>query len=96
VQNWPEDIFKPTIGNESIHQDCNDNGVGIVNFAISKNFVAKVKMFPHRNIHTYTLTSTAGKTRNHIGHILIAGRGHSIIIDVRLMCYWSLSGGCKS
>jgi hypothetical protein len=28
-----EDIFKPTIRNDSLHQDCNDNGVRIVNFA---------------------------------------------------------------
>jgi len=28
-----ETIFKPTIGNESIHQDSNDNGLRIVNFA---------------------------------------------------------------
>ena len=28
-----ENIFKPTIGNESLHQDSNDNGVRIVNFA---------------------------------------------------------------
>jgi len=32
-------IFKPTIGNESIHQYSNDNGVRIVNFATSKNLV---------------------------------------------------------
>jgi hypothetical protein len=31
-----EDIFKPTIENESLHQDSNDNGVRIVNFATSK------------------------------------------------------------
>ena len=36
-----ENIFKPTIGNESLHQDSNDNGVGIVNFATSKNLVVK-------------------------------------------------------
>jgi hypothetical protein len=30
-----ENIFKPTIGNESL-QDSNDNGVRILNFAISK------------------------------------------------------------
>ena len=30
-----ENIFKPTIGNESPHQDSNDNGVRIVNFATS-------------------------------------------------------------
>jgi hypothetical protein len=30
-----EDIFKPTIGNESLHEISNDNGV--INFATSKN-----------------------------------------------------------
>ena len=34
-----ENTFKPTIGNESLHQDSNDNGVSIVNFATSKNLV---------------------------------------------------------
>ena len=33
---------KPTIGNASLHQDSKDNGVGIVNFATSKNLVVKV------------------------------------------------------
>ena len=28
-----ENIFKPTIGNANLHQDSNDNGVRIVNFA---------------------------------------------------------------
>jgi hypothetical protein len=28
-----EDTFKPTIGNESLHQDSNDIGVRVVNFA---------------------------------------------------------------
>jgi hypothetical protein len=32
-----EDIFKPIIGNESIHEASNDNGVRVVNFATSKN-----------------------------------------------------------
>jgi hypothetical protein len=32
-----DDIFKPTIWNESLHQDSNDNGVRIVNFTTSKN-----------------------------------------------------------
>ena len=34
-----ENIFKLTIGNESLHQDSNDNGVSIVIFAISKSLV---------------------------------------------------------
>jgi hypothetical protein len=32
-----EDIFKPTVGNESLYKVSNDNGVRILNFAASKN-----------------------------------------------------------
>ena len=59
-----ENIFKPTIGNESLHQDNNDNGVKILYFATSKNLVVKSTMFPHRDIHKYTWTSPEGKTYN--------------------------------
>jgi hypothetical protein len=45
-----ENIFKPTIGNESLHQDSNDNGFRIVNIATSKNLVVKSTMYQHRNI----------------------------------------------
>jgi len=34
-----EDIFKPIIGQESLHHDSKDNGVRKVNFATSKNLV---------------------------------------------------------
>jgi hypothetical protein len=30
-----EDILKPSVGNESLHQDSNANGVRIVNFTTS-------------------------------------------------------------
>jgi len=83
MQKWGKNIFKPTIGNESPHQDSNYNGVRIVSFATSKNFVVKGTMFPHRNIHKYTWTSTDGKTRNQIDHILIDRRWHSSVLDVR-------------
>jgi hypothetical protein len=46
-----EDTFKPIIGNESLHEDSNDNGVRVVNFATSKDLVVKSTMVPHRNIH---------------------------------------------
>jgi hypothetical protein len=41
-----EDIFKPTIGNESLHAISNYNGVGAVDFATSKNLTVKSTMFP--------------------------------------------------
>jgi hypothetical protein len=76
-------MFKPTIGNESLHQDSNDNGVRVVNFATSKNLVVMSTMFLHQNIHKYTWTSPDGKTHNQINHILIDRRWHSSILNVR-------------
>ena len=78
-----ENIFKPTIGNESLHQDNNDNGVKTVNFAMSKNLVVKSTMFPNRDIHKHTWTSPVEKTHNQIDHILIDRRRQSSILDVR-------------
>ena len=50
-----ENNFKPTIGNESLHQDSNDNGVRIVNFATSKIWLLRA-----RCSHTGTFISTSG------------------------------------
>ena len=78
-----ENIFNPTIGNESLLQGSNGNGVRIVNFATSKNLVVKSTMFPHRNFHKYTWTSPDGKTHNQIDHILIDRRWQTSILGVR-------------
>jgi hypothetical protein len=77
-----EDIFKPTIRNESLHEICNDNGVRVVNFAISRSLIVKITVFPHRNIHKFTETSPDGKIRNQIDHILIDRRRYSSILGV--------------
>jgi hypothetical protein len=77
-----EDTLKPTIGNKNLHEDIDDNGVRVVNFATSKDLVVKSTMFPHRNVYKYTWTSPVGKTYNQIGHILIDRRWHLSILDV--------------
>jgi hypothetical protein len=78
-----ENIFKLTVGNDSLHEDSNDNGVREVNFATSKNLVVKSRMFPHSNIHNYTWTSPDEKTHSQIDHILIDSKWHSSILDVQ-------------
>jgi len=83
MQKRGDNIFKPTIWNESLHQDSNDNGVSIVNFATSINLVVKSTMFLHRDIHKYTWTSPNGKTRNQTDHIMTDRRWHSSILDAR-------------
>jgi hypothetical protein len=77
-----KNIFKPTIGNESLHQDSG-TGDRIVNFTTSKNVFVKSTMFPHRNIHKYTWTTPNGKTHNQIDHILIDRKWHSSTLDVQ-------------
>jgi hypothetical protein len=77
-----EDIYKTSVGNESLHEISSDNGVRVLNFAKSKNLI--VKMFPHRNIHKFTWTSPDGKLHKQTDHILIDRRWHSSILDVQL------------
>jgi hypothetical protein len=43
-----EDLFKQTL-ETILHEISNENGVGVVNSAISKNLVVKSTMFTHRN-----------------------------------------------
>jgi hypothetical protein len=41
-----ENIFKPTIGNESLHKNTNNNGARVVNFVTSKKtLLSKVRCF---------------------------------------------------
>jgi hypothetical protein len=60
-----EDIFKPVIGNESVHEASNDIKVRVVNFATLKNQIVK-STFPHHTIHKHTWTSPDGVTHNQI------------------------------
>lgn len=80
-----EEIYKATVGCESLHEISNDNGIRITNFAISKNLIIKSTCFKHKNIHKATWISPDGRTRNQIDHILIDKRHQSNILDVR--CY---------
>jgi endonuclease/exonuclease/phosphatase family metal-dependent hydrolase len=77
--------FKPTIGNERLREINNDNGVRVVNFATSKNLRVKSTMFPHRSIHKYSYNrkSPDGKIHSQIDHVLVDGRRHSNVLDVR-------------
>jgi hypothetical protein len=78
-----EDIFKPTIGSESLDEISNDNGVRTASFATSKNLIVKSTMFPHRNNHQFTWTFPDGKTHNQMEHILIDRRRQTSVLDVR-------------
>jgi len=44
-----EDIYKPTIGNENLHSETNNNGIQMIQFAISKGFNVQSTTVPHRH-----------------------------------------------
>jgi hypothetical protein len=56
-----EDIFKSSIGSNSLHEISNDNVVRGANFAVSSNLIVK-STFPRRYNHKYTWTSPGVKT----------------------------------
>jgi hypothetical protein len=45
VKVGSENIFKPTVENESLHESSNDDGVRVVNSVTSKNLVVKKQCF---------------------------------------------------
>jgi hypothetical protein len=50
-----EASFKPTIGNQSLHEiSTNNNRVRVLNFATSKNLIVKSTILPHHNIHKFS------------------------------------------
>jgi hypothetical protein len=66
-----EDIFKTTIGKESLHEISNGNVVRVVNFATSKNQIVMSKLFLHHNTYKYICSSPDEKTHNLVDHVLI-------------------------
>jgi hypothetical protein len=77
-----ENIFKPIIGNESVHEASNDNRVRVVNFATSKYLIVKNTTYPHHDIHKHTCISPDGVTHNQIDHVFIDKRRHSNILNI--------------
>jgi hypothetical protein len=78
VKVGKEDIFKPTTGNESLHNISNDNGVKVVNFATSKNLTIKSTMFLNHSIHEYAWILQVGKLR--LTMILYIGKGIQVYL----------------
>jgi hypothetical protein len=68
-----KNIFRPSIGKESLPKISNDNGVRVINFVTSKIEMSKV---PCTHIYKLSWTLPDGKTSNQIDHILLDRRRH--------------------
>ena len=76
-------VYKPTIGNENLHNEINNNRIKMIQIAISKSFNVR-STFPHYDIHKGTWYSGDGRTANQID-ILTSNRFRSAITDIRTL-----------
>ncbi|PSN34558.1 hypothetical protein C0J52_16762 [Blattella germanica] len=75
--------YRPNVGQYSIHNEENDNGNMLADFAITNNLAVSSTLFPHKTIHKITWQSPDGVTRNQIDHVLIDSRHTRDISDVK-------------
>jgi len=80
-----ESIHKPTTGNESLHNETNNNGVKMIQFAISNELNVTSTTFPHKDIHKETWYPADSRTVNQIDHVLISNRFRRTITDIRAL-----------
>jgi len=80
-----ENIYKPTIGSESLHEITNDNGNKLITFATARNMIISNTYFPHKKIHKQTWISPCGLVKNQIDHMLVDNRIKSCVNDIRSM-----------
>jgi len=80
-----EEMYKPTTGNESLHNETNNNGIKMIQFAISNGFNVRRSTFPYKDIHKETWYTVDGRIVNQIDHVLISKRFISAITDIRAL-----------
>lgn len=78
-----EEVFRNIIGRDSLHNECNENGMRLVDFAASRRMMVSSTRFPRKSIHKATWRSPDGFTRNQIDHVLIDARHGTDIQFVR-------------
>jgi len=75
-------MYKPTIGNESLRNESNNNGIKMIQFAISNDLNVRSTMFPHKDTQKETRYSADSRTASQIDHVLISNRLGSAITDI--------------
>lgn len=78
-----EDMFKSITGGESKHQESNDNGLRLINFAIERNMKIMSTHFKRREIYKGTWIIPGTNQANQIDHVLIQEKYARLINNVR-------------
>ena len=59
-----ESIYKPNVDSESLHNETNNNGIKMIQFAISNGLHVRSTTFSRKDIHKETWYSGDGRTAN--------------------------------
>ena len=73
----------PNVGKYSLHEETNNNGWRMIDFAITKNMATSSTLFQHKRIHKGTWRSPDETTSNQIDHVMIHSRHATDILDVK-------------
>ena len=79
-------IYKPTTGNESLHNETNNNNrIKMIQLATSNGLNERSTKFPHEDIHKNTRYSADGRMANITDHVLISSRFRTAITNIRAL-----------
>jgi len=84
AQVCQEEEYKQTAGSCSFHENSNNNGVRLINFAIGKGMVISSTRLPKKDIYKHTWTSPGGRFNSQIDHVVIDKRQKSSIKNLQM------------
>jgi hypothetical protein len=79
-----EDIYKLSIGSESLHNETTNNGIKMIQLAIPKCLNVSA-IFPHKDIHKETRYSSDCRTAIRTDHVLISNGFRIAVTDIRAL-----------
>ncbi|KAI4459498.1 endonuclease/exonuclease/phosphatase superfamily [Holotrichia oblita] len=83
AQIGKEECFKDVTGPYSIHEETNNNGERLCNFAATTGVVVMSTKFKHKRIHKITWMQPGRTDGNQIDHVLVQAKNMKAINDVR-------------
>jgi hypothetical protein len=78
-----EEEFRPTTGRFTLHQESNENGLRLINFAAAHKMVISSTVFRRKDIHKVTWVSPDSRMKTQIDHLLIDSRHASDVLNTR-------------
>ena len=73
----------PNVGKCSLHEEANNNGWRMIDFAVTKNKAISSTLFQHKRIHKETWRSPDETTLNQMDHVMIGSQHATDIVDVK-------------